>query len=52
MNHNNEILFDAGLFVGALLRADDLEDWKVFQPEGLVISGSASIISKIKSKTK
>jgi len=76
MNTNEKILFDAGLFIGALLQDDprhtearrvhdarhaaiaikanissvytyDPDDWKIFEPEGLIITGPNSVCKEL-----
>ncbi len=65
MNANDKILFDAGLFIGALLQDDprhaaiaikanissvytyDPDDWKIFGPEGLIITGPNSVCKEM-----
>ena len=58
MSHNERILFDAGIFIGALLKNDprdgpdlrglsgftyDVGDWKRFESAGLRIAGPESV---------
>jgi hypothetical protein len=47
MAEPNLVLFDAGIFIGALLQGDprhDVSDWQVFAKDGIEVIGPPSIV--------